>query len=1011
MQNFSEEQLLNPPSCYRGAPFWAWNGIPDRARLQKQIKIFKEMGFGGFYIHARTGLSTPYLGPDFLDAVAYSVQLAERENMQVHLYDEDRFPSGSVGGLIGKNPRFRARTLSLSKTYLPGLLPREEAMEKGTDYLVGAYRIAWNPDGTMHTYTRVYDVPQENLYYAYSVVNRNEAWFNGSCYADLLNPDAVRAFIQNTHEVYKARFGDKFGKSIPTVFTDEPQLSVYGWYDSPCRNSIQHCVWSDCLPDVFWDSVQIRLEDVLPEVFFLRENHDREIKYLFYKVVGEQFARAYADQIGAWCDENGLLFTGHYHSESSLSGQTCTAADLMRQYRAFSLPGIDILRDSMEFTTVKQANSIVRQYGREGLMCELYGVNHYDATLADYKFMGDWLSALGVTFRVPHLSYLTMEGEAKRDYPPSFGYQSPWSPYFESLETHYARLNMLLKNGKPVVKIAVLHPAESFWLYCSNMEQDAFARQNANEVLSFITDTLVEGMLDFDFLSESLLPTSWNADTMRFGEMDYDVILVPPLKTIRKTTLSILTAFARSRAVLFVGDCPERVNGKLSDDARSLYNACPHCCPMRNAVLQALLPYRSVTVRQIPTDFNPKGTFVSGYAYRLTADKDGKWLFMADTVRREPQTVRIEVPGQYKPYLYNTLTGKAEGVTYETDGAYTIITKTMHFGESALFRLSTEAASLPVPEAAPKGEAVPFAGCVPYATDEPNVLLLDMPSYALDGEAFSPPEEILRMNNRLRERLGWEKQGNRMAQPWSVSTSADEAHTVTLRYTFENTVTVSDAFLALEHAASTTVLCNGETVPSIPDGYYIDTSIEKIKLPTLYPGTVTLTISVPFTKTQNPEACYVLGSFGVQLTGSATCLTALPEKIGFSNAAEQRFPFYGAGLSYFVDVTVPQCDLLVTVPHFSASLVRVFVDEKEAGLIAFAPYKLRIPGVSAGTHTLRFTAVGGRYNTLAPLHNTADIRACTPASWRPDDAHFTPSYHLHSFGILAPPKIEISLPF
>ena len=38
-------------------------------RFLKQIDVFREMGMGGFTMHCRTGLNTPYLGEEFLDVV------------------------------------------------------------------------------------------------------------------------------------------------------------------------------------------------------------------------------------------------------------------------------------------------------------------------------------------------------------------------------------------------------------------------------------------------------------------------------------------------------------------------------------------------------------------------------------------------------------------------------------------------------------------------------------------------------------------------------------------------------------------------------------------------------------------------------------------------------------------------------------------------------------------------------------------------------------------------------
>ena len=51
-----EKEFENPSAKYRGKPFWAWNAKLEGPELRRQIRIFKEMGFGGFFMHSRIGL-------------------------------------------------------------------------------------------------------------------------------------------------------------------------------------------------------------------------------------------------------------------------------------------------------------------------------------------------------------------------------------------------------------------------------------------------------------------------------------------------------------------------------------------------------------------------------------------------------------------------------------------------------------------------------------------------------------------------------------------------------------------------------------------------------------------------------------------------------------------------------------------------------------------------------------------------------------------------------------------
>ena len=67
--DLSERQKLfeNPTAEYRGKPFWSWNGRLEEAELCRQIDIIKEMGFGGYFMHSRTGLETEYLGEEWFE--------------------------------------------------------------------------------------------------------------------------------------------------------------------------------------------------------------------------------------------------------------------------------------------------------------------------------------------------------------------------------------------------------------------------------------------------------------------------------------------------------------------------------------------------------------------------------------------------------------------------------------------------------------------------------------------------------------------------------------------------------------------------------------------------------------------------------------------------------------------------------------------------------------------------------------------------------------------------------
>lgn len=146
--------------------------------------------------------------------------------------------------------------------------------------------------------------------------------------------------------------------------------------------------------------------------------------------------------------------------EPTLASQTAALGEAMRSYRSFDLPGIDMLCDSRELTTAKQAESAVHQFGYEGMLSELYGVTNWDFDFRGHKLAGDWQAALGVTIRVHHLAWTSMAGEAKRDYPASISYQSPWYKEYHLIEDYFGRLNTALTRGSAEVKVGVVHPVD-----------------------------------------------------------------------------------------------------------------------------------------------------------------------------------------------------------------------------------------------------------------------------------------------------------------------------------------------------------------------------------------------------------------------------------------------------------------------------------------------------------------------------------------------------------------------
>nr|MDD6336415.1 hypothetical protein [bacterium] len=1021
-KELSAELFQNPTAEYRGAPFWAWNNVLDAGQLTRQIEMMHEMGLGGFHMHSRSGMGTPYLSDEFMDCIRACNEKARELGMLSWLYDEDRWPSGSAGGIVTKDTALRQRHLEFTPVKEEGQPP------------LACYAVRLK-DGCLEGYRQMGPqqaaVEGEEIWYAYLRVAGDNPWYNNQAYLDTLNPRAVKEFVRITHERYKQVLGQEFGKSVPAIFTDEPNRgegTVLGFADEKRPVIIPY---TDDFPVTYQHTYGADFFDTLPELVWELPQGYSQARYRYYDHIAERFAAGFADVVGAWCKNNNLLLTGHVLDEPTLQSQTGATGEAMRSYRSFGLPGIDMLCDWREYATAKQAQSASHQYGCPGVLSELYGVTNWDFDFRGHKLQGDWQAALGVTCRVQHLTWVSMAGEAKRDYPASIGYQSPWYKEYPYVENHFARVNTALTRGKADVRVGVIHPIESYWLLNGPQEQTRLPRQNLETLFANITQWLLFGLVDFDFIAESLLLglCDKGGAPLTVGQMAYDAIVVPGMITMRASTLERLEAFRQAGGkLIFVGRVPELVDAVPSDRVQKLAKGCL-CVPQdEGALLHALEGERMLDIRV-------DGVRTEHLLHQLRRDGQGKWLFIANgkkpLLRDEPSpsALRISVKGEWQVTLYDTLTGDIRPVACEYAAGQTRWRQTICQHDSLLYRLmpgrsaqaervgQVEPCFLPLQSLYDRTSAVlagdayrelaPLRGLFDITLSEPNVLVLDMAASRLDGGEWQPVEEVLRIDNAARAKLGWPQRRSAWAQPWVVPPEKP-SHTLELAFTIQSNVPISAPRLAIEDAADVAITLNGRPVENRVEVWYTDEAIQTVALPDLPAGSSTLQVAIPFGRRRNVEACYLLGDFSVRLFGTQAVLDAPISRIGFGDYATQGLPFYGGNVTYRIPFVSPGGKLIMQAAQYRSPVMRVGLDGRDMGLIAYAPYALQLGLVDAGEHVLEITCYGSRINTFGQLHNTDDnLTWYGPDSWRTQGERWGYEYRLHACGVLAAPRLMV----
>lgn len=1015
-----KETFEHPPAQFRGAPFWAWNTTLDREMLVWQIDRLKEMGFGGFFMHTRSGMGTEYLSGEFMELIRACVERGKEVGMLSCLYDEDRWSSGAAGGYVTEKKEYRQKTVCFSQAE-PEDMETRFAREGREPELLAVFDVCFDREDRLEDY-RVIGAGEQargEKWYLYTMFKPLTGWHNGYTYLDTMNGDAVDAFIQVTYEAYKREVGAEFGKNVPVIFTDEPNYGEIRMKEFARDGRMAEFPWTQTFRETFRRRFGYDIVECMPElVWNKKDDEPSTARYHFYAHASERFAEAYSDRIGKWCAENGIAFTGHMLMEDSLLSQMSATGEAMRQYRGFTIPGIDMLCNERQFSTAKQAQSAAHQYGREGVMSELYGVTGWDFDFRGHKFQGDWQAALGVTLRVPHLAWVSMRGSAKRDYPASISYQSAWFREYRFIEDHFARVNTAMTRGVPEVRVAVLHPIESSWMAEGVREHTAVVGSAMNERFQDLIQWLLRGQIDFDLIGESLLPELYDgeADGFCVGQMHYRAVLVPPLLTIRSSTLRALARFLQKGGrVIVTGNVPPCVDGCPCGEAQEVYERAEKIPFLKTDILNALESERQIAI------YGQGGERRNDLIYQMRREGEERWLFIAhcdppdrtdgrDSCR---DRIRIVVRGLWSSTLYDTIKGSVEDISCSVRNGDTVFEVPCHGLDSFLFLLTPRSAGAPVggpeePDASrevfPASErTISVPDFVEYERSEQNVMVLDQCQWSRDGVNYNPREEILRIDKAIRRELDYPLADGTDVQPWCIP-AREPSEFVWLRFAFDSE-TEAQCLLGYEYLEEAWL--NGRKVETEESGYFVDRAIHTLVLPRLKEGNNVLTVRVPISERISMENLFLIGDFGVRAAGTVAAVTRAPEKIAFGSVTGQGMPFYGAAVTYRIPFACEAGNLRVRTDYYNGVLISVRLDGLEAGKIVLPPYELVIPDVEAGEHLLELTLFASRINTFGALHLCVPVSWKGPNMWYTEGCGWADEYQLTDVGIMKKPVLTI----
>lgn len=491
----------NIETKYRPIPFWSWNDKLDTDETKRQIDIMHKSGLGGFFMHARGGLKTEYMGDEWFDNIGAGIDRAKELGMYPWAYDENGWPSGFGDGKVN----------GLGKKYQQKWL-RYDNLEKGENTICHINGV--------------------RFYYEINPF-----------YIDVLFYEATSVFIK---EIYSPYY-EKYKNDITGFFTDEPQIS---------RNGIP---WSDVLPEEYKKAYGDDLLSHLDELFENKGDY-KTTRIRFYKLITDLFSKNYMKQIYDWCTERGLSLTGHLSQEETFETQITSNGAVMPHYEYFTIPGMDCLgRGIIYDLTSYQVGSAAMQLGKKQILSESYAGCGHNVGLDDMKKICEHQMVHGINLLCQHLQGYSLRGLRKRDWPPALFYQQPWWDKYNVFCDAMARTGKILSEGECISDTLVIHPMTTAWTFYNengNEGLEEFYQKFKNLVNDFD-----KKHIQFHLGDETLIERHGKVDGNNFvvGKMSYKKVVLMPDLLLLDYTKDLLSEFEKNGGQILSPDEVEAV--------------------------------------------------------------------------------------------------------------------------------------------------------------------------------------------------------------------------------------------------------------------------------------------------------------------------------------------------------------------------------------------------------------------------------------------------------------------
>lgn len=972
-------QFDEPPAEYASGPLFVWNEKITKDEIDSFLISFRDQGIMQPFIHPRPGLVTEYLSEEWFELYRHTVEKGRELGMNIWIYDENSYPSGFAGGHVpDQMPESynQGQGLAMSKfDILPDTADRFFICLKEENNtfknITSSLSDEKGKTGKYLLFSKTY--------------NGKSDWYGGFSYVDLLVPGVTQKFIDLTMTGYEKNIGNEFGKTVPGTFTDEPQIESPGGIR-----------WTPDLFDAFMKEWKYDLREQLPSLFEevgdwkkVRHNYTQTLLHLFI----DRWAKPWYE----YCDEKNLIFTGHYweHEWPNMK----LGGDNMAMYAWHQMPAIDMLFNQFNDSSVhaqfgnvravKELSSAANQTGRNRKLSETYGGSGWDLTFRDMKRNGDWEYALGVNFMNQHLTYFTMAGARKYDYPPTFDYHEPWWNNYKYINTHFTRLSLALSSGHQRNDILVLEPSTSAWLYDSYTKQNPRCAEIGQAFQNFVT-ILEKNQVEYDLGSENIMRNlgSVSKGIMRIGNGSYSRVVIPPMtENLDRSTYLLLKKFVKSGGKLIAFAEPELINGAISEELKQFF------ADNGKLVVKASTLDKDFISSHLANEDIEFRTEAGGTLYhhrRILAD--GQVIFLANSDLAADINGIMTVNGTGAAEL-NTLTGEIYGYNAVAENGRVTLSYSLPPAGSLLLFIPTGENDFVTPVKNVPSSPVMSMFPVVVSRDRENVLMIDFCDVDLgagpitDLHTFDAADTVFK------------HYGFRNGNPWNTSVqfrtnivdrdtfSTNTGFTASYHFNIRDKFDLTDLKAVIERPWIWKVAVNGTEIQAEQGEWWLDRSMRVFRIGKLIKqGINTLTLqSSPMKVDAEVEPVYLVGNFSLYPDTKGWLIKKPTGIYTMDSWKDQEMPFYSWGVTYSRDYNIENAEgeWAVRLNKWAGTVAEVLVNGKKADPVAFPPYTTDVTGlIEPGINKVEIKVIGSLRNLQGPHHAKPTPGFVTPWTWR-----------------------------